>query len=539
MQIKDKIDFSYLKSPRQAIAKIVLGILKFVIITAIIYLAFYFLSFLRLTSLNAGVPTSVFSIVFAFMVILSIIVCMVGLTKSLFLSSDNQVLLTMPTSRLTLFISKLMVYFVYELKRNITFILPLLIAFSMINEVAIWFYLWLIVAMVIITLFTVSIGALLSIPALLLTFVFRRMKWLQYTLIVVSSTAIVLLLIKVIGLIPENFDLIANWGTIFWEIQDFLQQYMFDFAPLYHLAIAFVGTRYGVTNRLFDSKQLIYFSIIVGIIALVLLLTFLIVRPLFFYMASKPFEYAKKSGVKAKKNKKQKPFLGGLKKETIQTFRSSEKLSTIVITIILLPLLIFLLNKIFAAMDTRLSGAYMAMAFNILLILLIALSSNAIVSKIYSQEGQSAYINKTMPAHQGMILLSKLIIYLVLFNVSIIVATSIFASFNDYSTSMIIISIVTMCSIYSGHLFSSATLDIMNPQTSQYATTGTHANNPNELRSTLSAFGVSAIFAFIFFFLVEEGLMKVWVKLMAISLVYLIWNIYMFFTKIKVYYKEK
>ena len=104
MQLKDKLDWSFLKSTKKTIFKIVFDIIKFVAITAIIFVGFYLLSFLRILSLLPGIPLEVITVIFMIMFILSIIVCTTSLKNSLYLSKDNFMLLTLPVSKSKLFL---------------------------------------------------------------------------------------------------------------------------------------------------------------------------------------------------------------------------------------------------------------------------------------------------------------------------------------------------------------------------------------------------------------------------------------------------
>ena len=133
MQIKDKIDLSYLKSKKSTIFKIVLSVIKFAVITAAFWLGFFVLGMLHLVSLQPGIPTNFFSALFTIMFILSIIVCTFGLMKNLYYTKDNPLLLTLPANRTTVFTSKLLVYYIYELVRNINYMLPLLLAYCIIT----------------------------------------------------------------------------------------------------------------------------------------------------------------------------------------------------------------------------------------------------------------------------------------------------------------------------------------------------------------------------------------------------------------------
>lgn len=539
MQLKDKLDLSFSKSTKQIIFKVVFNLIKFIAITAIIFFAFYFLSVLRLTSLNAGIPTNFFSIIFSIVVLLSVIMGTYGLCKTLYLSKDNQVLLTMPTSRTTLFFSKIIVYAIYELIRNVFYILPILVAYGMINSMPIYFYLWAIISTVIITLFTISVSALLSIPFLYILQFIKKSKVLEYILVSVVILAVFIGIISLINNIPQNIDILGNWSTIFWELQDIFEAFVTNCYPLYCFTMAFVGYRYGISNVMFSKTQVLSLLVVLGVIISVLAITYFLIKPLFFQMASSPFEYTKKTNQSAEKNTKNSAFIGSVKKEFLVTYRTSERFNPLVMLSVILPLAIFLLNKIFGAMDTRLTGDFMGKAFNILFILLVALSTNAMVSKIYSEEGASGFVNKIVPATYVKVLISKLFIFMLFMSISILTSTIIFSSFAKISVFNTILLFLTLELVYLGHMFWSASLDIMNPQIEQYRTTGTHTNNPNETKSTLFAFIMSALIALIFYFLVSENSVVVWTKLLIIGIVYFAWNIYMYFSKIKVYFKEK
>ncbi len=539
MQLKDKLDLSFAKSAKQTIFRVVFSLLKFASITAIIYLAFYFLSTLRLTSLNKGIPTNFFSIIFSIMIVLSILVEIFGLNKSLYLAKDNQVLLTMPTSRQTVFFSKMIVYLCYEFIRNMFYIVPLLVAYGMINSMPIFFYPWVFVANLIITLFTTSIASLLSIPFLFLSLFLKRVKVLEYLVVGCVIGGILTLVILIINAIPANIDILGNWGTIFWDLQDIFAKFVANFYILYRFTMAFVGFRYGLANVFFGSVQVETLLIVCVLTVVTLVATYFIIRPLYFKMASKPFEFTKKPHLTEKRNVKHSAFVGSLKKEFIMTSRTSEKFNPLVLTTVFLPLAIFLLNKIFAAMDTRLAGTYMSMSFNILLILLVVLSTNAMVAKLYSEEGLSGFINKTVPATYTKVLLSKLVIYAVFMSVSILASTIIFSIFSKFTALQGISIFLTLLGVYLGHMFWSASLDIMNPQTEQYVTTGTHVNNPNETKSTLIAFLMSAIMTFVFYFFISESSKYVFAKVLGIAVIYFCWNLYMYLSKIKTFFKEK
>ena len=82
-------------------------------------------------------------------------------------------------------------------------------------------------------------------------------------------------------------------------------------------------------------------------------------------------------------------------------------------------------------------------------------------------------------------------------------------------------------------------MDLMNPQNEQYATTGEVTDNPNEKKSTVLAFLLSALVFGVSLFFFMENATYTWLKLALIGLVFAISRVCFYFTKIKVYYGEK
>lgn len=539
MQLKDKIDFSYLKSTKKTIYKVILSLLKFAIFTTLIYIGFYFLSFLKLVSILPGIPQNFFSVLMTIMILLSIVVCTFGLVKTLYFSKDNSVLLTMPLSRTYIFISKLVVYYIYELLKNIYYFLPVLLAYGIINKMPFYYYFWILIATLILTALIVSIGALLSIPALLIVNVIKSSKILEYILLIITIGAVCVGLILLINLIPSNFDLIGTWGTTFWQIQTFMSKFNTIFLPITWVIVSITGTRYGISNIMFNGKQSWCILGVIGAIVIVLALTFVLVKPIYFRLISSPFEYKKSKVKKAHVNQKHSAFISTVNKDLILSYRTPEKFYMLIGLAIGMPIAIFLLNKIYSAMDTRLSGTNMSVAFNMLIILLIMLSSSVSIAHVYSEEGGASYLLKTSPKSNLNVLLSKLFINIALMTISLICTTVIFANFLHLSAINAIIAMLCIYALYLGHLLNSAELDIMNPQVSRYQTEGVSINNPNDVKSTIYAFLISAIFAFGTYFFISENFNLVWIRLLVFASMYLALRIWLFVNKVKVYFKEK
>lgn len=539
MQLKDKLDLSYLKSKKQAITKITLAIVSFIVVTAAIYLFLYVSKLLKLFHLVDIVPISVIVVVFTVMEILSLLSCTFGLMKTLYFSKDNPVLLTLPVTTNQVFVSKLIVYLVYELKKTLYFMVPLFLAFGLISAYPFYFFLWLIVCWILIALFNVSVASLFSILAMAITMFLRNFSIIRIILFLGVVGVAIWGVVELINLIPADLDIVGTWGTLFWEIQSFLSDFTSTMKPFAYLTQLVVGTYVGIKPMVFSLSTLKILGALVGLMLTMFALAFLISRPLFFKMAAKPFEYRKVTREFKGKNPKTNSFLSAVKTQAILILRTSDDLFGLMGCAIAMPILILLLNRIFAAMSTRVLGDHMTVAFNMLIILLIALASNGKMASVYSREGAAAYLNKTRPNEYRQNLVAKLVPNAVIIMVSIIASVSVFSGFTNLDTLNRVFFSLTAIFAYVMHLLWSAEMDIMNPQSLHYATTGEHSNNPNEAKSSVIMFIISfAVFIFGLFLSVED--VKVaWLKICLVCLALLIYRVWSYLSKIKYYYKEK
>ena len=395
-------------------------------------------------------------------------------------------------------------------------------------------------SLVLFTLLSTIVAGLLSIPAMVISILFKRNKILEYIAVAVSVTAVVYVLIKVFDAIPQNIDLVRDWGKIYWAMQDFLLQFAQIFFVFDYLLQLFTGMVYnGVVFKPFNVTNFATLQMCFGVIAVSLLLIYLLSKPLFLKMISSPFEYKKKTNIKGAKNKKHNPFISSVSQQFKRILRTPNYLYSVLSVAVITPLAVFLQNKIIGAMDTRLFGNNLGVTFNILMIALITLASNYSISSIYSREGNSAYLNKINPVPYYIPLSAKIVFNAILNSISIIVSCIIinnFANLGVFNTIMLTLGLILL---YLAHLFWSAELDIMNPQNQHYQTTGSHNKNPNERKSTLYAFIAAAVFSLAAFTFLGEYSPNVYLKLFFIASLFFALRTYLYFSKIKLYYKEK
>jgi hypothetical protein len=299
----------------------------------------------------------------------------------------------------------------------------------------------------------------------------------------------------------------------------------------------------GVTNNLVTTlpllPTLVRFLTLVGATAVLLALGLIIVRPLFYTMASKPFEYLKRQ-TKPKPNKVRSRRHAAVYTEFLIAVKNSDRIFSNVGIFISIPILTFLLNKIFLAMNTKTLGNNMIIAFNILIILLVSLNANCSSASIFSRDGRSSYLIKAQPSKYPILVLSKLLpntVFMVgsLILTLVVLLITLPVSFIDAFTLM-----AGLGCVYLTHMLYSAELDLMNPQIELYATIGNDDNNPNETKSTVTAFLIAfLITAAMLLLLIENAGPYTYLKLFAIAFAAMCYKTFVFFQKLRLYYKEK
>lgn len=539
MQLKEKMDMSYLRSTRALIFKLVWLVIEFAAITAVLTVLFNYVKLLGLFSLVRDIPVSVISIVFGIMLLLSVVTDTSGLMKSLYFSKDNSVLLTFPATPSVIFLSKLATYYVYELRKSFMFTIPMFIAFGIAKGYGIYYYPWLLLMFVLISTVPVLISAILSIPAMYIYVFLNRVKVIQYLLYTFAGVLGIALLWLLLGRIPADINFIETWGETYWEIQAFLKSFTETFSPIYKFTELIVGKTVGLSNVIFHSETLINLLVLIAIDLVALLICFICSKPLFCRMAATPFEFKKKNAIKPRKNKKHSAFASALKKEWMSGLRSNHFIKLFGILVVIMPMAIYLLNKLYSSMNLDYTGKQMTVCFNAMIMLLILLMTNINLASVYSRDGSSSYLNKVQPTPYAVLLYSKLFFPMVIALIGTVATVSIFASFTSLSGTDSLMFGIVIYAVYVTHLFMSAESDIMNPQHEQYATFSEQSNNPNESGSAILAVLISAVVFIIALFLSSRSGSGVWTKLAIVTVILASFKAVTYVSKIKAFYKEK
>ena len=552
-QLKDKIDMSWMKSKKTLIQTIVFGVLKFLVVAGIVFGVLYLLSMIDFMSkYHHTLP--LFTMFLAVVMFLNLCSSTYNLTKSLYFADDNKVLITFPVNANKLFFSKLFVYFFYEFKKSFALLIPSILGFlifgivgkGVYNEVTVLAVIWLIVPVILLVIAQVLLSAILSIPFLYIYRLFKRNQIFDLILVTIAVAALIVIVVKLINLIPDDIDLDRQWPFIkngFWDFVLTFARYAY---PINLYANIFFGEYSGGSiHYVISGFTFVRMAITIGVIGLLVLISFLLIRPFYFTSIYKTFEYDKNPQLVSRKNIKHKKYVTFANKEFKLSFRDFDISGSYIAIYIIVPILLFFMDRVISAISTSMRGNNIAIAVNALLTILPLLASNSTIATLYSKEGRTAYLTKSNPVNPFIPLASKLLFNLVFSVPSIVACSIIFANFSGLGVLIAVLFSVSVLLIQYAHIFYSAAQDIMNPQNEVYATTGNDFNNPNEAKATVMAFIGSFVITFAFYFMLTESVrlynnyLSAFIRLLIVAIALFAGFLLLFVKKIKAFYYEK
>ncbi len=542
MLLSNSLSIDFKGNRKKSIINIVLKVLFFIVGTAVSYIFFKVCITLNLFSLLPFVPMSVPSIILNILLLVSFFSVLFRVTKDLYFANDNKVLLTFPTNGNTLFLTRLSVSFINTYIRFLTLEIPFLIGYFLVSNYPVYMIFVILFIFLLVDLLFVLVSALLSVPLYFIKRFLYTHSIAKRILIVFFSLLIISVSSYIISIIPEKIDIFTNWSPYFTRIQEGLKFYSNKLSFFYETSKLYFGFYTGYTFAYFVGAALpgLYtFIAVVLSLPILFILGLSFASPFYLKLASGNDEIMEKTKKTFKREKTRSPFAAQARKELLLYFKDSDMIAYSGL-FFYLPLLLALISKIFMAMDLNKRGLSYVQVAILLITLLITLSSNSNIAKIYSKEGGAFKLGRTYPVKNGLLITSKLFLPSLLGTVSIIASYIIISMMRKDLMAENLILGLGILFIYLGHLLYSASLDFTNPQSS-FGDVSFLSNNEN--RSIIFAFAISALFSLLFYFFSNDPL--IWIKsiqmtasfkLALFGLLFFALNVYLYSERIKYVY---
>jgi len=523
MQLNNKLKRKVGTTKTSILVRTLLNIILLAIITAICY---FVLGFLK-SPLSIPVDMTLLLFVFFITQILSIISCTAGLTKSLYSSKDNAILLSMPTTDRELFLSKLVTFYIFEFVKGLYFIIPFFLAFGISTGANTVFYLLTIVSIVILPLLPVLIGAILSLPIKLTQKLFNRIPALKFVFIISVVAGVFFVLAEISQALPRPLRILALYGRFVEDLLVFMGN-----VNVYSLLYSNVINMFYSVN--FWYNLLIFSAYLVGFAVLVVF----VVMPFFFRIASNSSEKSIRTFKRSKNKTIKKTYLTFLKKEVLITVRDVDQMINNFLFIISLPFVMYILNQIFQAIQTNTLGNDLIIAINILISLLLLTASNTASATALSKEGSEFGLMKTAPRRTANMAWAKITINFMVASLSIIATSIVLGSILDLSALTTFLIFLLLLFVDGGHILWSFQIDLLNPKLREYATTGSLQDNKNGGSSILAGLIISFIIAVVAFFSLREGYAFGWCRIIPLVVGFFVLRLYLFQVNLKVYFQR-
>ena len=522
MQIGDQVRGLKTGGTKKLVSKILLKVL-FMAISIVAFTALFFVvrNFFSFELSKDLIVTLIF-----ITQLISIVACLGGMILVLFVSKENTMLLAFPCNYSEIFLSKIIVFALDEIKKSLIFIIPLLIGFGINAGVGVIYWLQLPIIWLTLCLLPVFIGATLAIPAIYIIKFLKSHVFIYALLLSALIIAGYLLIYWILSQIEPPINIAGKYAR-------FLEAVRQAFATINKISLfySFIG------NSLFGVSTALYFSLTLLVVLGFGVLCFLVAMPFYFKAASSTAENSSKKVHKIKYGKGKNLFITFLKKELKIHFRSSDTVTSIVTAVLLFPTISYVFNFIMSLINTSSLGIYMTIAFNMMITLSLLGTHNANSASAISREGNEFAVLKTAPSNTSLICWAKLAVTATI-NVLSLITTAIMLVFSMRVPIFDVIAIViTIFFISVGQIAWGFELDLRNPKITEYASKGDAVtDNGNVAKAMAIAFLISILVGLLSLILLLDNYVFGWVRILLIAFVFMLARLYLLHSNLKTYF---
>jgi len=217
--------------------------------------------------------------------------------------------------------------------------------------------------------------------------------------------------------------------------------------------------------------------------------------------------------------------------------RSPNELLSNYAILIALPLVMFVLNKLYMGIDRSSLGNSLVLISNIFTTLVLVSASNTASAAAITTEGLEFVLLKTAPSKTQQVAWAK-----IMFNI-VVTSTLILLSFFLFQWALPVFDKVDIWLLFLfvffynlGHIFWSFTLDLVSPKLAEYASTGSLSNNPNISRSLSGGLFFSIVFSLIGAIVFIVFPTVAWLVLLIIVFALFLFRIYIFTRSLHAYF---
>lgn len=467
----------------KGIKSILTTIVKYIAIFGGITFVLWFIFNRIVIYLNIGINTYLFSICLALIFVVSLISSVSSILTNMFMSKDNEILISLPVSFKELFVSKLIYLYINELIFNILYVGPIFVCIGIIGRVSVYSFISYLLFFPILPIASLGVGALISIPVM---FVVRFLK--DH-----NKTSIILSLLAIAGLFALYMFLITNVSGAFNIAEQHLET-MLSVTEKIRTIGSSIPVFYWLSGAFFSASTIwkIY-VFMVGAIVL-LLATLPLIRRFYQKIAVFNNETKKETKAKARKYVKRSPFKELFINEFRTCLRSPSIITQYFLFTILTPLIVFTYDKLLFTIVVNQTGTSLIFASHVLVVMMLTILSSSITSVAISRQGGLLYISKMMPISYEKQAFAKILFNVVITWAAIIISTIITCIFSTANPLLVVVCSIAAMFVSIGHVCQSYDQDLRDPSIDWYDVSEISSLSKNTTKTMLYGFLLAVIF---------------------------------------------
>ncbi len=509
---------------KAAVFKVFLKVLAAVAVTAVLFLIFSLVE----SRFAFTFDKELFTTVIFLTQIISIITCVGSMMDVLYNAKENTMLLAFPCNYNEIFISKIIVFALEEIRKSCFFILPFLFSYGLVSGAGAAYWVQLIPLWIFIVLFPVLFSAIISIPAVFVKKFLGNHPVLFGVLVVLLLGGVFALVTYALSFLPTPVRLIAVYNTFMKAFRAILIK-INKFSLFYNC----------IGNAMFGRMIYLYLPIVVVVFVAALLLCFFVAMPFYFKAASSSAEHSTGGHHRVGKTHFRSLFMTFFSKEVKLMFRSSSSITSALSIILIFPIISYVMNFIVAAVKTNLFGDYMTIAFNVMITLSLLSTYNANCASAISQEGSEFAVLKAAPSDTKLATWAKLALTMVVDILAVATMCLVITFTTTLPGKDIALMAGIILPISLGNILWSFQIDLLNPKINDYAVKGEAVtDNPNIAKALLFGFLISTVFGAVTLLLLIDNYISGWVRIYAIGYAFLLIRLYLYSSYLKVYFND-
>ncbi|MDR3185904.1 MAG: hypothetical protein LBU04_03750 [Christensenellaceae bacterium] len=508
--------------------KFVLSVIKLVLLMFLFFVLSYVMIFAFKLKVGSLDGLGLVSMILLVTQLVTLAFSVSNIISTLYMNKNLELLWVLPATHNQVFLSKLMVVYVKEISINIIGTLPILLSVGilMIGKDIAWYFLASLVTVFFLPILPMAIASLLSVPVMFVVNILKRKTTIAIILIVILIGVLIYFYMQVLTILSSTFNIAAQQMKFLIETNQWLK----SFSPK-NIPFVFIA------RGLMSFKDAYFIPAYIASSALILLLATPIVRAFFFRAASTAPQTKSRTKFRVKSFKKESAFVSLFKKELIELFRNPGGIFSSFSFTLLMPLLVFLYDRLFLMLAVNQTGAIMINGTHLMIVAIFAGLSNIYSSTSISKEGARFAIMKVAPVDYYKQTAAKVIFNLVFTMGALLITTlTSLIYFTDKVTVIFTFFIVSFLSL--AHISLSIDLDLRNPALSWSDESSISVIN-NAVSKSI-AYGIlhALVVGFVIMMSSSWGFITwIWVGLLMLTIIYALYRCYILFLRVSYKYE--